>query len=51
MLVLVGDTITHIRPNQVIESETRLSYPYLKDVTPKPKTQKKKRSYGTSSNS
>jgi len=51
MLVLVGDTITHIRPNQVIESEYSLSYPHLKDITPKPKKQTKKRSYGTSSNS
>ena len=50
MLVLVGDKITHIRPNQVIESDEKLLYPHLKDITPKkPRTRKK--DDGTSSDS
>jgi hypothetical protein len=35
MLVMIGDKITHIRPNQVIESSEKLLYDQLKDITPK----------------
>lgn len=43
MLVMIGNTITHIRPNQVIESSEELHYSQLKDITPKkPKTRTKK---------
>lgn len=52
MLVLVGDKITHIRPNQVIESSEKLRYPHLKDITPKkPRTTRKKVDDGKGSNS
>lgn len=51
MLVLVGEKITHIRPNQVIESEEKLLYPHLKDITPKKPRTKKNTDNGTSSDS
>lgn len=44
MLVLVEGKITHIRPNQVIESGEKLEYPLLKDITPKkPRTPRRKK--------